>query len=47
MATLSWEKALGGAGELFWREARVADAATRQRRPRHGRAGAPMAYSSG
>ena len=47
MATFSWEKALGDAGELSWWEARVADAATRQRRPRHGRAGAPMAYGSG
>ena len=33
MATFSWEKALGDAGELSWWQARVADAATRQRIP--------------
>jgi hypothetical protein len=33
MATFSWEKALGDAGELAWWEARVADAAARQRIP--------------
>jgi len=31
MAAFGWEKALGDAGELFWWEARIADAAARQR----------------
>ena len=33
MAAFGWEKALGDAGELSWWEARIADAAARQRIP--------------
>jgi len=33
MAAFGWEKALGDAAELSWWEARIADAATRQRIP--------------
>jgi hypothetical protein len=36
MATFGWEKALGDADELAWWEARVADAAARQRIPLPG-----------